>query len=77
MDDSVAYDEFGRVYIRPTHYAGGVALEPGATAPKVNKIARFCVMCGKKLSMYNNDKNSVCYSTACEKKFHDTKKKKK
>ena len=75
--DSVEFDEFGRVYIRPTYYAGGVALEPGAKAPKINIKIRFCVICEKQLSMYNNDKNNVCYSTACEKKFHDSKKNKK
>ena len=77
MEDSVGFDEYGRVYIRPTHYAGSVALEPGAVAPKVYTEARFCVMCGKKLSMYNNGKNGLCYSLTCEKKFQDTKKKKK
>lgn len=77
MDDSVGFDEFGRVYVRPTHYAGGVALQPGATAPKINTKIRFCVICGKQLSMYNNDKNNVCYSTACDKKFQESKKNKK
>ena len=75
--DSVEFDEFGRVYIRPTHYAGGVALEPGAKAPKINTKIRFCVICEKQLSIYNMDKSNVCYSTACEKKFHDSKKNKK
>jgi hypothetical protein len=72
--DSVEFDEFGRVYARPTHYAPSYVLEPG-TAPKVNLKSRFCVMCGKKLSMYNNDKNSVCFSVKCEKAFHESKKK--
>lgn len=72
--DSVEFDEFGRVYARPTHYAPSYVLEPG-TAPKANLKTRFCVVCGKKLSMYNNDKNGVCFSLACEKKFEDAKKK--
>jgi NADH pyrophosphatase NudC (nudix superfamily) len=69
--DSVEFDEFGRVYTRPIHYGPGVVLTPGATAPKVNLEVRFCVICGKKLSMYNTDKNKVCYSETCEKKFRN------
>jgi len=75
--DSVEFDEFGRVYLRPTYYAGRGIAGPGHTPPKINTEIRFCVICEKQLSMYNNDKNNVCYSTACEKKFHDSKKNKK
>jgi predicted nucleic acid-binding Zn ribbon protein len=74
--DSVEYDEFGRVYIRPTYRApagGGGA----GVAPKVNLEVRFCVICSKKLSMYNTDKNKVCHSDKCEREFLDRKKKKK
>lgn len=74
--DSVEFDEFGRVYPRPIHYGPGTGLL-GDVAPKVNTKVRFCVVCGKKLSMYNHDKNEVCFSLACEKKFQDTKKKNK
>lgn len=74
--DSIEFDEFGRVFPRPTFYGPGAALEPGASAPKVFREARFCVMCGKKLSMYNKGEKGLCFSLACEKKLEDTKKKK-
>ena len=72
--DSVEFDEFGRVYLRPTYYAGRGVAGPGNTPTKINTKTRFCVICGKQLSMYNNDKNNVCYSDSCEKKFQDSKK---
>jgi len=75
--DSVEFDEFGRVYIRPTHYAGRGIAGPGRTPTQINKNTRFCVICGKKLSMYNTDKDNVCYSDSCEKKFQESKKNKK
>jgi len=74
--DSVEFDEFGRVYIRPTRRAE-VGVLGGGLPPKPNLNARFCVICEKKLSIYNNDKNSVCYSDSCEKKFRESKKNKK
>jgi hypothetical protein len=77
--DSVEFDEFGRVYIRPTHYAvSGVVLEPpNAKAPKINTKIRLCVFCEKRLSMYNTDKNNVCYNFTCKEKFEESEKKKK
>ena len=76
--DSVEFDEFGRVYMRPTHYAvSGVVLEPNAKAPKINTKIRFCVFCEKRLSIYNTDKNNVCYNDTCKEKFQDSKNKKK
>jgi NADH pyrophosphatase NudC (nudix superfamily) len=75
--DSVEFDEFGRVYIRPTYYAGRGIAGPGRTPTQINKNTRFCVICGKKLSMYNTDKDNVCYSDSCEKKFQESKKNKK
>ena len=76
--DSVEFDEFGRVYMRPTHYAvSGVVLEPNAKAPKINTEIRFCVFCEKRLSIYNTDKNNVCYNFTCKEKFEESKKKKK
>ena len=75
--DSVEFDEFGRVYLRPTYYAGRGIAGPGHIPPKINTEIRFCVICEKQLSIYNTDKSNVCYSTACEKKFHDSKKNKK
>jgi len=77
--DSVEFDEFGRVYIRPTHYAISrwVGQTSSDTAPKINTEIRFCVFCEKRLSMYNTDKNNVCYNFTCKKKFDESKKKKK
>ena len=75
--DSVEFDEFGRVYTRPIHYAGRGFAGPGTTPTKVNKNIRFCVICEKKLSMYNTDKDNVCFSDTCEKKFQESKKNKK
>ena len=76
--DSVEFDEFGRVYMRPTHYAvSGVVLEPNAKAPKINTEIRFCVFCEKRLSIYHTDKNNVCYNDTCKEKFQDSKNKKK
>ena len=75
--DSVEFDEFGRVYTRPIHYGVRSGTEPGRTPTKINKNTRFCVICEKKLSMYNTDKDNVCYSDSCEKKFQESKKNKK
>lgn len=74
--DSVEFDEFGRVYMRPTHYSvSRVLLGPDSKAPKINKEIRFCVFCEKRLSIYNTDKNNVCHT--CKEKFEESKKKKK
>lgn len=73
--DSVGFDEFGRVYVRPIHYGLAVARGGAGTAPKVNLGVRFCVICEKKLSIYNTHKDRVCYSDKCEKEFRDKKKK--
>ena len=72
--DSVEFDEFGRVYIRPVHYGLAVAYAGTGVAPKVNLEVRLCVICEKKLSIYNTDKNSVCYSDKCKKDFDENKK---
>jgi len=73
--DSVEFDEFGRVYVRPIHYGLAVAYVGVGVAPKVNLEVRLCVICEKKLSIYNTDKDKVCYSNKCEKEFRDRKKK--
>ena len=77
--DSVEFDEFGRVYMRPTHTGlrRGIWHTSSDTAPKINKEIRFCVFCDKRLSMYNTDKNNVCHNFTCKEKFEESKKKKK
>ena len=75
--ETVEFDEFGMVYIRPTHYAGLGFTGQGSTPTKINKNTLFCVICEKKLSMYNTHKDNVCYSDSCEKKFQESKKNKK
>ena len=78
--DSVEFDEFGRVYMRPTHRVfsyGGAGQTSSDTAPKINKEIRFCIFCEKRLSIYNTDKNNVCYNDTCKEKFQDSKNKKK
>ena len=73
--DSVEFDQFGRVYTRPIHYGLAVAYAGTGSAPKVNLEVRLCVICEKKLSIYNTDKDRVCYSDKCKKEFRDKKKK--
>ena len=77
--DSVEFDEFGRVYMRPTHTGlrRGRADTSSDISPKINKEIRFCVFCKKRLSIYNTDKNNVCYNDTCKEKFQDSKNKKK
>lgn len=62
MEDSLEFDKFGRVFPRPIHYGFQGKLQPGATAPKVFSNVRFCVMCGQRLSMYNNGKDGLCFT---------------